>query len=135
MQEAIFSLIGVIVGSIITFFGTCILDWKVKRYEEKKEEKKSICNIIKQYEILQDKIWFDSGGMERLNGISQKEFMESRRKNREKELMYVNKSIMEKVDELDSSIILFDEEYDESEIRKIFDTISDCIEELRNYID
>ena len=60
MSEAIFSLIGVVLGGLITFISTYFFEWKNKRYEKKQQEKELICNVIKQYEILSDKIYFNT---------------------------------------------------------------------------
>lgn len=87
MQEAIFSMIGVIVGGVVTFLSTSILDWKIRRYERKKEEKLLICNVIKQYEILQDKMWFNDNNSEdpiEIVDYISNIFIDLRRERREK---------------------------------------------------
>ena len=48
MSEAIFSLIGVVLGGLITFISTYFFEWKNKRYEKKQQEKELICNVIKR---------------------------------------------------------------------------------------
>ena len=60
MKEAIFSLLGVLLGGLISFGSTYFFEWKNKKYEERKYEKELVCNVIKQYEILSDKIWFNT---------------------------------------------------------------------------
>ena len=138
MEEAIFSLIGVLLGGIITFLTTYFTDLKNRQYEKKQEEKILICNIIKQYEILKEKIWFNEyyndNPMDIVEYISN-EFHGIRKSNREKELLYINSKLLQKIEKTDNHIFPFDNSYSSKEYQNIKVAITECIKELREFID
>lgn len=137
-MEAIFSLIGVLFGGIITFLTTYLTDLKNRRYDKKQKEKILICNIIKQYEMLREKIWFNQyyndDPMDIVKYISN-EFYEVRKSNREKELLYINSELLQTIEKTDNLIFPFDSSYSSKEYQNIKKSIMESIEVLRKFID
>ena len=94
--------------------------------------------MIKQYEILQDKMWFNDNNSEdpiEIVDYISNIFIDLRRERREKELMYISNKIMKKIEDMDNLIFPFDEPYNGKEKLKIRITIKEGIQVLRNYID
>lgn len=137
MREAIFSLVGVLLGGLITFTSTYFFEWKNRKYEEKKKEKELICNVIKQYEILWDKIYFNEyykdDPQEIIQYISE-EFMNIRRGNRDDELLFIKSDLLHSIEKADNSLFSFDQAYDGKELLKIENSIKKCIKVLKEYI-
>lgn len=136
MSEGIFSLVGVVLGVVLTFFSTCIVDWRNRRYKKRCEEKKLICNVIKQYEILKDKIWFNTyyqdDPADILEYISN-DFMSMRRSNREKELLFIRKELLNSIDQTDNLIFSFDITYNANQLMKIKNALKECTEILKKF--
>lgn len=137
MSEAIFSLVGVLLGGLITFASTYFFEWKNRKYEEKKKEKELICNVIKQYEILRDKIYFNEYYQDDPQEIIQyisEEFMNIRRGNRDDELLFIKSDLLHSIEKADDSLFSFDQAYDGRELLKIKNNMKKCIEVLKEYI-
>lgn len=137
MSEAIFSLIGVVLGGLITFISTYFFEWKNKRYEKKQQEKELICNVIKQYEILSDKIYFNTYYQDDPQDIIKyitEEFMGARRDNRSKELLFVKRDLLNSIEKTDNFLFSFNDPYDGNELLKMKNNIEECIKVLKKYI-
>lgn len=137
MSETIFSLIGVLIGGLITFISTYFFEWKNRKFEKKQKEKELICNVIKQYEILSNKIYFNTYYHEDPNDIIQyisEEFMEMRYANRNKELLFIERDILNSIEKVDNILHSFDEPYDGEELFRIKNSIKECIAILKDYI-
>lgn len=137
MKEAIFSLLGVLLGGLISFGSTYFFEWKNKKYEERKYEKELVCNVIKQYEILSDKIWFNTYYQDDPSDIIKyisNEFIDQRHNNKEKELLFIKDEILKTIEHTDYLVIPFDEPYNREEFQKIKCEIRECIKVLRDYL-
>lgn len=137
MREAIFSLVGVLLGGVITFVSTFFFEWKNRKYEEKRKEKELICNVIKQYEILSDKIYFNEYYQDDPQDIIKyisEEFMNIRRDNRNEELLFIKNDLIHNIEKADNSIFSFDQAYDGKELIKVKSDIKECIAVLKEYI-